>query len=113
MRYHYEKPDLYFSKYGKTYMCDHPVYDSCTLYLIGKNSLAVIQQRIENKLTYWTDIDPWLVDDLYLHPKFKEFFDSRSGLATDGLYPTVTIRQIMWALKIKTGKARKMGSMFR
>ena len=101
MRYHYEKPDLYFSKYGKTYVCDHPVYDSCTLYLIGKNGLAVIQQRADNKLTYWTDIDPWLVDDLYLHPKFKEFFDSRSGLCTDGLYPTVTVRQIMWALKMK------------
>ena len=79
MRYHYEKPDLYFSKYGKTYVCNHPVYDSCTLYLIGKNGLAVIQQRADNKSTYWTDIDPWLVDDLYLHPKFKEFFDSRSG----------------------------------
>ena len=37
MRYHYEKPDLYFSKYGKTYMCDHPVYDSCTLYVGFKN----------------------------------------------------------------------------
>ena len=32
---------------------------------------------------------------------FKEFFDDRSGPATDGLYPTVTIRQIMWALKMK------------
>ena len=32
------------------------------------------------------------------------FFDirnCRSGEATDGLYPTVTIRQIMWALKMK------------
>ena len=112
MRYHYEKPDLYFSKYGKTYMCDHPVYDSYTLYLIGKNGLAVIQQRIENKLTYWTDIDPWLVDDLYLHPKFKEFFDSRSGPCKDGLYPTVTIRQIMWALKMKPVKRERWETCF-
>lgn len=37
---------------------------------------------------------------IFIH-KFKEFFDARSGTATDGLYPTVTIRQIMWALKIK------------
>ncbi len=36
-----------------------------------------------------------------MHPKFKEYFDERASEPTDGLYPTVTIRQIMWALKIK------------
>ena len=103
MRYHYKKPDLYSSIFGTTHTCDHPVYDSCTLYLIGKKGLAVIQQRRDQdmKHTYRTEIDPWLTDQLYLHPGFKEFFDDRSGLATDGLYPTVTIRQIMWALKMK------------
>ena len=82
---------------------DHPVYDSCTLYLIGKKGLAVIQQRYDSKTkkTWWTEIDPWLTDQLYLHPKFKAFFDDRSGTATDGLYPIVTIRQMMLALKIK------------
>ena len=40
-------------------------------------------------------------DQLYLHPKFKNFFDDRSGPATDGLYSTITIGQIMWALKKK------------
>lgn len=89
--------------YGSTYECDHPVYNSCTLYLIGKNGLAVIQQRFDpdTKSTTWTEIDPWLTDALYLHPKFKEFFDKRSGEPINGLYPTVSIRQIMWALKIK------------
>lgn len=103
MRYHYEKPIIYFSKYGHTYRCDHPVYNNCTLFKIGEKGLAVIQQRYEstNKSTTWTEIDPWLTDMLYLHPGFKEFFDKRSGSATDGLYPTVTIRQIMWALNIK------------
>lgn len=46
-------------------------------------------------------MDPWITDDLYLHPQFKEYFAGRSSEATDGLYPTVTIRQIMWALKMK------------
>ena len=46
-------------------------------------------------------MDPWLTDELYLHTKFKTFFDERSGEPIDGLYPTVTIRQIMWALKLK------------
>lgn len=49
MRYHYEKPKLYSALYGKTYICNHPVYDSCTLYLIGSNGLAVIQQRYDSK----------------------------------------------------------------
>ena len=53
------------------------------------------------KTTWWGEIDPWLTDVLYLHPKFKTYFDERSGEATYGIYPTVTIRQIMWALKMK------------
>jgi hypothetical protein len=103
LRYHYEKPDFYVSMYGSTYICDHPVYDSCTLYIIDGKGLAVIQQRYDNhdKTTRWTEIDPWLTDALYLNIGFKEFFDSRSGPCVDGLYPTVTIRQIMWALKMK------------
>ena len=89
--------------YGTTYICDHPVYSFCTLFKIGKKGLAVIQQRYEpvTKATTWDKIDPWLTDTLYLHPKFKEFFDERSGECIDGIYPTVTIRQIMWALKMK------------
>ena len=103
MRYHHEKPTIYSSMYGKTYICNHPVYDRCTLFTIGSKGLAVIQQRfdISTKSTYWGEIDPWLTDSLYLHPSFKEYFCKRSGTATDGLYPTVTIRQIMWALKMK------------
>lgn len=103
MRYHYEKPELYMSMYGRLYLCDHPVYDSCTLFTIGEKGLAVIQQRFESdiKCTCWTEVDPWLTDSLYLHPNFKAYFDERSKEPTDGLYPTVTIRQIMWALKMK------------
>lgn len=88
--------------YGTTYVCNHPVYDRCTLFEENGKGLAIIQQRSdEQKRTWWDEIDPWLTDLLYLHPKFKTFFDERSGECTDGLYPTVTIRQIMWALKIK------------
>jgi hypothetical protein len=65
--------------------------------------LAVIQQRFDDDLknTWWSEIDPWLTDILYLHPNFKEYFDERAGECTDGLYPTVTIRQMMWAFKLK------------
>lgn len=104
MRYHYEKPEIYRSMYGKTYTCNHPVYNRCTLYLIGKKGLAVIQQRYDEiyKNTWWEEIDPWIVDELYLHRGFKEYFDKFAKECTDdGLYPTVTIRQIMWHLRMK------------
>lgn len=47
MRYHYEKPNNYSSFYGKRYACNHPVYDTCTLYLIRDRGLTVIQQRFD------------------------------------------------------------------
>ena len=114
MRYHYEKPAIYLSLYGDTYTCNHPVYDKCTLYLMDNKGLAVIQQRFEpdSKCSWWGEIDPWLTDSLYLHPKFKEFFDKRSGECMDGLYPTVTIRQIMWALKMKPVKRERWETCF-
>lgn len=103
MRYHYEKPTIYLSMYGTTYTCNHPVYDKCTLFKIDNKGLAIIQQRFDEdtKKSWWGELDPWLTDNLYLHPKFMEFFNNRSGKCTDGLYPTVTIRQIMWSLKMK------------
>ena len=103
MRYHYEKPEIYSSMYGSTYHCDHPVYSKCTLYLMDGKGLAIIQQRFDKGLKYswWGDIDPWLTDALYLHPRFKQVFDERSGECRDGIYPTMTIRQLMWALKMK------------
>lgn len=103
MRYSHEKPDFHTNMYGKTYYCNHPLYTTCTLYLIGNKGLAVIQQRFDtnSKCSFWSFIDPWLTDELYLNSKFKEFFDKYSSKPIDGLYPTVTIRQIMWALRMK------------
>ena len=103
MRYHFEQPAIFLSLYGRTHLCDHPVYNRCTLFEIGDKGLAVIQQRYdeETKQTWWTEIDPALTDTLYLHPKFGKYFEERAGTSTDGTYPTVTIRQIMWALKLK------------
>lgn len=114
MRYHYEKPPMYISMYGEIYKCNHPTYSSCTLYKIENKGLAVIQQRFSRvkKTTWWTEIDPWLTNDLYLHPRFKEFFEKRSGECTDGLYPTVTVRQLMWALKMKPLKRERWETCF-
>lgn len=103
MRYHFEKPSIYLSTYGDVYECDHPIYNRCTLFKMEHKGLAIIQQRYDSteKTTWWSEIDPWLTDILYLHPKFKEYFDLRSSEAVNNLYPTVTVRQIMWALKLK------------
>lgn len=103
MRYFYEKPQYYKATYGSTYDCNHPVYSKCTLFKIANKGLGVIQQRYdsETKKTWWSEIDPWIIDELYLHKNFKQFFDERSGEPVNGIYPTVSIRQIMWALKMK------------
>lgn len=114
MRYHYEKPDFYISMFGKQYKCNHPVYSVCTLFQINNKGLAVIQQRYDasTKNTWWGEVDPWLTNDIYLHTKFKEFFDDRASEATDGIYPTVTIRQLMWALKMKPLKRERWETCF-
>lgn len=103
MRYFYKPPKVYTPVYGETYICDHPVYNRCTLYRKGELGLAVIQQRydISTKNTYWTEIDEWLVNDIYLAKGFGEFFMRHATEDTDGLYFTVTVRQIMWALRMK------------
>lgn len=114
MRYHYEKPKVYVSMYGETYDCNHPVYSRCTLFKIGKKGLAVIQQQYDpnTKKTWWTEIDPWLTDSLYLHERFLGFFEARSGEAIDSLYPTVTVRQMMWAMKMKPLKRERWETCF-
>lgn len=88
---------------GVSHVCDHPVYDRCTLYLINKKGLAVIQQRYDTvtKATTWGEIDPWLIDEIYTNKNFKRYFDKMSDYPVNGIYPTVTVRKIMWALRMK------------
>lgn len=101
--------------YGTKYIYNHPVYSICTLFLIGNKGLAIIQQRYDKKTkhTWWEDIDSWLIDSLYLNPNFKKFFDHRAKESDDnGLYPTVSIRQIMNALKMKPLPKEKWETVF-
>ena len=99
-------------KHGIIYGCNHEVYNRCTLYKRGIIGLAVIQQRCKNKLTYWTEIDPWLVDYIYEHPTFEEYFNKRAGPEAHGCYPTVTVRQLMWALRIKPLPKQRWETVF-
>lgn len=103
MRYHYEKPEMYRPVFGKTVASNHPLYNYCTLYLIDKKGLAVIQQRFDGKekTTTWGVIDPWVVNDIYMQPGFKDFFDKVAAEPKNNIYPTVTVRHLMWTLKMK------------
>lgn len=103
MRYHHKKPTIYRTYYGETYICNHPVYSRCTLYLIGDKGLAVIQQKYDpnNKHVWWQELDPWLTDELYLTPGFKEYFEQNADVCANGIYPTIPVRKLMWALKMK------------
>lgn len=114
MRYHYEKPDISVPMYGETYICDHPVYYACTLYKISGLGLSVIQQRYreDRKSTWWNTIDDNLRNDLYLNPGFLEYFKKMAGPCKNTCYPTVTIRQIMWALKMKPLKREPWETCF-
>lgn len=114
MRYHYEENHNKSATYGYTYTCDHPVYNRCTLYLLNGRGLAVIQQRYDakRKATTWTEIDEWLVDDIFFQPGFREYFNQRAGKPVDRLYPTVSVRQIMWALKMKPLKKERWETVF-
>lgn len=114
MRYHYTKPDVTVPVFGQLYICNHPVYDRCTLFLIEKKGLAIIQQRYDQntKHTWWTEIDPDLANAIYTHAGFKDYFDKKASESVNDIYPTVTVRQIMWALKMKPIKRQPWETCF-
>lgn len=116
MRYHDRtQPQEWTNYYGSVYRCNHPVYLVCTLYSENGKGLAVIQQRFNEKsrATFWGPIDPWLTDKIYLHDGFKEYFDSHAKRKNqNGEYPTVTVRQIMWALRMKPLKKERWETVF-
>lgn len=101
MRYYYT-PKL-IRPAGEIYICDHPVYNSCTLYRDGDLGLAVIQQRFNPKLkcTWWGPIDLRLSGDIYQQEGFQDYFSKNSSVGKSGIYPTVEVRKLMWALRMK------------
>ena len=113
MRYFYEKEER-TSHYGEIFVCRHPVYTQCTLYRIREKGLAVIQQRFEpvSRRTYWSEIDPELTDAIYLNPGFRGIFGRLAGEESDGLYPTVTVRKLMWALRMKPLPKQRWETVF-
>lgn len=104
MKYHYMSGDNGYFRYGKVYRCNHPMYDACTLYLKDGKGLAVIQKRFNTKMKvmWWGPINRGLVDAIYFEERFPEYFRTHAGPPDEnGLYPTVTIREIMWGVRMK------------
>lgn len=88
---------------GSTYACKHPLYRYCTLYSKGDIGLAVVQQRYDPKSrhTWWGPIDVKLVNDIYYQELFEKVFTQRAGKSVDGIFPTISIRKLMYALRMK------------
>ena len=103
MKYYYEKPEKWIGA-GEIYICDHPMYNRCTLFRIANRGLAVVQERFskQTKARWYGPIDPWLAGDLYFVSGFQEYLNNNAEKPDqNGLYPTVTVRKIMWALRMK------------
>ena len=101
MRYHIDKPSAYEPpRHAHRYECNHPAYSRGTLYFRDGVGLVVIQQRYD-PATWWEEIDPWLIEVIYSNAAFQEFFKGHAGRRSKGLFPTFTVRQVMWALRMK------------
>lgn len=98
MKYYYQKPTETLQLYGETVILDHPVYKIGTLFIQNGNGLVITQRRFTAKYVYWDAIDPWLANDIYLHPKFPEFFQKNSRGEN---FPILPVRKVMWALRMK------------
>ena len=104
MRYLYTPPPIVVPMYGRVYTCDHPLYNACTLYLEDSKGLAVIQERFDakGKRFWWGPIDECVANDIYLSPAFPGYFNEHAAAPdAQGLYPTVKVRSVMWALRMK------------
>lgn len=101
--------------YGEIYSCNHPVYSECTLFKIDNLGLAVIQQYYDEptKHTWWSSVEYWIANDIYVNPNFLDYFN-KYAKEVDGnnIYPTVSVRQIMWALKMKPLPRQKWETSF-
>lgn len=98
MKYFYQKPENSKPIYGRTISLDHPAYKTGTLFIKNLKGLVITQQHLTCKYAYWGELDYWLANDIFLNPKFKEYFAEH---ASEKPYPIFEVRSVMWALRIK------------
>ena len=102
MKYHYQKPDITIPVYGELVtLHDHPVYKYGTLFFENGKGIIIVQQNFiksDDKYCYWGSVDSAIANDIYLSPRFPEFFKTH---ATKSDYPIFQLRKLMWALRMK------------
>ena len=104
MKYYYEPPGEWSHKNWCVYYCNHPMYKRCTLYRHGELGLAVVQKRFDAKTRsiWWGSVDPPIAYDISIQDGFWTFFNDCATLPDRrGNYYTVSLRKIMWALRMK------------
>ena len=104
MKYYYEPPYYWEVTKANNANFNHPLYNKATLYLDDKIGIAVVQHRFneKTKMMWWGPIDPWLIDEVTIQEGWDDWFHKNAQEPDkDGLYPTFTIREVMWAMRMK------------
>lgn len=111
MKYFYKRPDISVPVYGKPIKTEDPFIRCATLYLEHEKGILVIQKRFDDKSksVYWGSVDADIANDIYLSPKFQDFFKNN---ATTSTYPVFKLRTLMWNLRMKPMEKEPWESFF-
>ncbi len=104
MKYYYEKAKESGMGAGEIYICDHPLFNRGTLYKTGDRGLLVVQEHYnkKTKARWWGPVEPRLSYDIYVSPRFHALFEEKANVKDEnGFYPAISVRKIMWALRMK------------
>lgn len=91
-------------KYSKTVKCDHPLFSAYTVFREGKKGLGVIQQKFNPayRFSWWGPIDMALANDIFESENFSGVFNRLAKEPDEaGIYPTIEVRKLMYALGMK------------
>lgn len=115
MKGYYQPSTDRIIKTWKTHRCDHVLYDACTLFMHGNYGLAVIQQRFNDKqkVWWWGPIDDRIAYDISNSEKFKDIFWEKAGVNKFGIYPTIEVRKLMYAVGLKPMRKEYWETSFR
>lgn len=113
MRYHYKPVDrctiIPIPKICWQVKFNHPLYNQCSLAIGDRGCLAIVYQYWDKrrKACYWSFVPPALLLDISMQPGFKDYVEKLAKPAENGLYPTVPVRKVMWALRMKPLKRER------
>lgn len=99
MRYHHDAVEAHIGR------ASHPLYSRFTLFeLDDKRGLAVVQLRFNEyqKSAFWAPVDTALSCSICTNDNLKDYLEEHAGEPDqNGVYPTVDVRKLMWAIKMK------------